>query len=508
MVIIDNPLLLHGQNIVQAIVSQNYFQQDVRSVPEEYKTEYTPLYNKLHNNQVTLTHTLMPFEEFSQLWDEFDADKKQPMKEHSEHNVSDEDDVIKGKDNEFDFDIDTYDNAPYRRVLDGKLSNYTVDRSYITDYIENLYRRYCQTAFVEYDTKHKLQVNIIKNDEDEVVYEADETPLFKCETLDMYERISLAQELLMHMKRLFIYGGLCGINYLTFLSAYMRAKHKQEKDRAWAKRNNKSSTYDLSSNRVVDQGYYMADRYGNATTLFTHEQKSDKCEETFKWFTDKKGVKVALSYLMDMNAVVDLCEKLHVDLSNEDMTKFNKEFFDSIVVSTLVPDTQYFATIADKLKTNSAMSKAPSYEEAITRIMNIYYGLLDNNEKFRNREDSFLSPTSKKKNQQAYKDFFEQYNAYCGRQFTVDVSKIHFSNFAYVGDKILQLDISGWFIMDSYKPTIKAICTDLGLVIAITQRDFYYIDIIELYGIIADVYNYGVDGIPKKDRTLWRTLNV
>jgi len=494
MIVIQNPVRLYGQDIVRDIVLTPSFKEDIRSTPEWYRKECGRLRNQMHNTS-NGSEALLPFEEFALSWEEYDADKQKPMSDKAEHNTEDSEYFEKSDFGEFNPDIDEYVKPYYRRTLDGGAvihdDGKMIDISHILKYIDNLYYR-SDAMITTYEMNNGVQSNIAKRTEDGqeglTMYEADLKPAFSAIELNNEYRNEVALDMLYHMKRIFRFGGLRGINYLTFISAYKRAERTREQK----KKVQASVTYQLTAPRIVAETYYHADFNGDATEPFTETQKHHLATDTFDWYNQRRTD--AKSYYDDIKAIERDAEILHVNLADEDMRKFNSEFFKSIRVPVLTPNSQYMEEVAKNIENNTSVQTLIVTSDIIDDILDRYYHTYDTSKFLHDREETFKLAQDYQSNTEKLDSMLREYNHCSAEENRLDLSKLKFENgFATIDSTVALFDITYWFEELQYDR--KAILTDYGVFIAITEKNLVCIHYEHLREIIATSFNESVEAI-------------
>lgn len=471
-------LKLQGQSVLRDLILETGFHQDIRSTPYFRQPGY---FSKLIGKDWVNNQYSMTLEEFAfKLPGDFDADSKKPLKDYEARveNVEDsknlagcEFNVLKDKYASF------YDNWYARRLEDIKLSQ-------IAQWIENdMYvARKKDGILTKYEKEFgrtPMLPGYEDDDEEGYNYVQDLTPIYTRDLVSDSKVVEqILDDMLFHMKRLFLFGIKMKINILTFVSAYERAKAIIDEDRRRAKAGlslQKSVTASVTAARVRQAGYYEADAKGNATKPFVDTAHDVNSSTLFRWISGNLN-DMYKSYLDDYLALHDDADKLHINLAKEDMRKYDSEFFDKVTITKITPDKQYIANLTKALRYNEN-TKATGNDYNFGQSLAIFYDVYNSNKYFQKQYEKRYEST--KGEEDAIVNSIEEFLAICNKYLknTERPSLITFSNGVAVHKETGEAILFNLRVIYERKTQkeIPCLLSDTGLLLTINDPDEMYI---------------------------------
>ena len=278
---------------------------------------------------------------------DFDADILQPhidkFSDYSKQEEREEYEVI----NPYNPATDNSNFNEYFRKLED------IRPEYLEDYLANLVYTVFQLSgsggAIEYDSNHYLQPTLVSLDDDGVTELADLQLQGDEHDYTEAAKAKAKEKLPYVIKRLHNLSCYCGIHMLSMISAYMKAKRKNDL------RQQTGSTMTLKKNAVIAEGVYKCDTYGNIGDKIEVVNKNQKAAHMFDWLHGLN--KDYPSYKEDYLNFVLYCDMLNIDLYNDDFTKYDKKFVDSLVVTTLTPNHQYNQVVFDAIRDSGLESE-------------------------------------------------------------------------------------------------------------------------------------------------------
>ena len=216
---------------------------------------------------------------------------------------------------------------------------------YLQHYIENLRYsivNYNDNGLRAYKMNNQLQLCIVDAESDTAIspadLEMDESPN-AVSTAASYEAYTKLPYVLKRLNNLSCH---LGVHMISFIRAYDVAYRKHK--------HNSGVNTSFKQSAVITEGYYLCDSCGNPTKLATVSAKNPRTAEAFEWIIG--ATNKLTSYHADVASFREYVRMLNIELSLEDMPKYNAEFYKSLVVTTLTPDDQYNPAVYEKLKGN------------------------------------------------------------------------------------------------------------------------------------------------------------
>lgn len=304
---------------------------------------------------------------------DFDADKIKPQlsKEYVEDMSLDEfKDEIKLESCSIQYDPSIHKldfNAYYRRIED--IHAFYLE-SYLGNIVFNIRNR--SGGIKDFDKDHKEAYAFISDGDDgeEITESAD---LLVGAQVDMSD-VANVQEAMLYLpytvKRLWCLSAVTKINVLSYIKSYLIAKRSNE-----IALQTKSTTAYLKSNDVIRVGVWACNEFGVTMKQVQVENKNKHAAEMFDWITGHSTKYV--SFYRDYRNFLIYCSVLNIDIANDDMLSYDKDFIKKLVIKTVTPNDQYDMLVAEAIKTggvntDSVPNPGPTQEDAIINTMRVY----------------------------------------------------------------------------------------------------------------------------------------
>ena len=217
---------------------------------------------------------------------------------------------------------------------------------YLEDYLANLvftvYKRSGSGGALDYDYNHCLQPTLLSVEDDSYTELADLQLQGNVNDYSESAKAYAKEQLPYVIKRLHNLSKYCGIHMLSMISAYQRAKEEN------LRKQYAGSTMLLKKNAVIAKGVYKCDRDGNIGSRIDVANKNKRAAEMFDWLEGNSSIYPA--YREDYLNFVQYCKMLNVDLLNDDFTKYDKDFVEGLVCTTLTPNKQYNQLVFDAIR--------------------------------------------------------------------------------------------------------------------------------------------------------------
>lgn len=266
---------------------------------------------------------------------DFDADMKQPQSQEDEDEEmsiermreEDEEKVEKYNPRIHNYPYDGY----YRRLED-------IDIFYVRSYICNLVQSimiHDTGGIKDYLARNTEQTNLYNSTDDgESIEEIVNLVLDEDPTEWSPEARQEARDKLPYViKRLHTLSRYTTIHMLSFISAFLKARTKNQQSREGG------STKKLKVNAVIEEGVYKCDSSGNISKRLDVKNRNEHAAEMFDWIMGYSEKFTA--YIQDYKDYVHYCEVLNVDIMTDDMSKYTTQFVNSLTVSIVTPNSQY-----------------------------------------------------------------------------------------------------------------------------------------------------------------------
>lgn len=270
---------------------------------------------------------------------DFDADVKQP------HYTWEDYDKIKEQE-EYETTVpyspskDKTDFNEYYRRLEDICSEYFED--YVANIVYTILNKKGAGGVKRYEEKHRIQPTLYSiDDNDDVTELADLQIMEDPDKWPIEARNEAALKLPYTIKRLHNLSCYCGIHMLSLIQSYVVAKRKNYIKRL------SGSTMSLKKNAVIAECVYTCKPDGTLGKKIEVSNKNKKAEEMYNWLI---GInKDYPSYRDDYHNFLHYCKVLSIDLENDDMSKYDKDYVSNLTVLTLTPDSQYNQAIYNSI---------------------------------------------------------------------------------------------------------------------------------------------------------------
>lgn len=284
--------------------------------------------------------TLASLESLFQRQRDFDADSCQPhidlLSDYSKEEEREEYD----KETVYNPAIHkTSFNSYFRRLED-------IRADYFEDYLANLvftvFQRSGSGGAIEYDSRHYLQPTLVSVEDDSVTELADLQLQTDIHSYSEATKAKAREQLPYVIKRLHNLSRYCGIHMLSMIAAYVKAKKEN------TLRQQAGSSMLLKKNAVIAKGVYKCNPDGTIGSRIDVSNKNKRASDMFDWLHGTSNTYP--SYKEDYLNFVRYCDILNIDLYEDDFTKYDKQFVDSLVVTTLTPNHQYNQAVFDAIR--------------------------------------------------------------------------------------------------------------------------------------------------------------
>lgn len=314
-------------------------------------------------NQNMKENEIVNIEYLMQEQSDFDADACQPHYTAEEYNEEEE---------KLEFEMGTCYNPSkddltfndyFRRIED-------IASPYLEKYLHNLvYRINKQSGaggLKRAELNHPIQPTLYSGEDGDYTELADLQVAGNPNEWSQEAKNHAHTELPYVIKRLRNLSMLCGIHMLSMIASYVKAKEIN------ISRNNNGAKHILKKNDVIAHCVYACDKQGNIGKKIEISNKNQKASDMFDWL---EGINLAFpSYYVDYSNFVHYCRVLNIDL-DEDMSKYDNKFVDSLVTLTLTPDTQYLPEVFQMISVKKT-AVAEVTEDVITSTMDLFRSLI------------------------------------------------------------------------------------------------------------------------------------
>lgn len=481
MIVNNQKRILTGLTLLKDLVLTNYYKEDISSVPKIFKTGVSSLYSKRDMKSTTGYDSNRPLFDIMSNLKDFDADSFQPMGQTYSPGSTDGEEYEKGEETKFDPLVDTYETFDrYRRHLDGA---HAIDSSYIFGYITMCLRRYEYANTAKYRKDNGTQVNM-SGEADTILLEADLLATNTNEAVSPTNVNLMVQELAYRLKRLFKFGNMMHVSILSLLIAHAKAVQSRTDRQVEAQLHGKVRDYTITLNKCIDEGIYECGESGALGELFTIIQKSKRLIKVYDIYLGK--LPKYASYTRDMSMVEHLCDKLGIDITTIDVTKFDYNFFASLQTNYLISDKDYFRTVEVKRTMNTAVALQEATETALRNVVQAFY----ENEFVLNYMKAYPDMKSKEARAKDVLYKFEKFN----KKYldgSIDMNDLYFENdilYTADGDVPMLFNSNGTFRNCAYGDAKCILCSN-GLVFPITSSSLYMLDFEGFYYLYVEASN-------------------
>lgn len=403
---------------------------------------------------------------------DFDADVKHPQQ------FQEDDNIDPNRDAELYGTCDSY--SPHTDTLDDfkgyyrKLEDVAVE--YHTQYIENLLYSisyHDRGGILEYNRTHQAQLSLTDQESGNVIsisdleLDEDESQWSSAEVQHALSKMPYV------LKRLHNLSRFTGVHTLSYLGAYLRAED------AVTLNNANGGRLSLKSTTVVNEGFYMCNKAGNATTLATISAKNPKCVEMFDFVS---GLSDAYpGYVEDVTNFLHYAEVLNIDLRHEKLHEYGADFIKGLVASTLTPNSQYDAAIHQKLLGATASKNVVQQKNEVSALLQSVREFYSSD--YASSLHQSLDAAKQKATNIDVLRFLDSY--YEARNISINLCSVHVKNGLYYYNDQLILIPDTDLVPSIYKPNLCVISAFGFLLSLVQDTTLYYLPI------SSAIYNTG-----------------
>lgn len=350
MIILSNPINLYGKKVVTDLATRTG-----NSTVDDYSCGLGLAYKvrELWPDNDTDANLEMLFNDQV----DFNADVCQPdmtEDEYDEATAAEEHDVTR----RYNPAVDTTDFNRYFRRLEDIANDYL--EKYVGYMVFNI--RNHASGIKAYNAKHMNQPTLISDGDDSDYTELADLQLMQNdEDWPLSVKQSALQNLPYVIKRLHNMSCYTGVHMLSFIVAFLKAKERNNQLRIVG------SIKTLKKNAVIEEGVYLCDKQGNITKRVQVQNKNKRASDMFDWVAGASTEYQA--YYQDYLDFVHYCNVLNIELFNDDMTKYQSEFVNSLIITTVTPNKQYDKQVFEAILGNQ-VNTVPNTEEDVDPVEN------------------------------------------------------------------------------------------------------------------------------------------
>lgn len=331
MLVITNPIKLYGKKVITDLATRV---GDCTVDSFSYGPGMADVVRKFwHDTE----ETTMPIEAHFEAQKDFDCDVvKSSLSEDCDDDEEEEDTF-----SPYDPSKDPIDFKEYNRRLED------IAPKYLERYLGNVVFNICHrdSTLKRQQIKHKVQPCLMGNGDDSDDFtELADLQLEDKDEWSLGQKQNAQRNLSYVLKRLFNLSRISHVHIPSYIAAFERAKLYIEANHT------QGGSKMLSDNVVISQGVYLCDADGNITKKVLVENKNQRAKGMFNWIMGRGGPYAA--YYQDYVNFVHYCTVLDIDIVNDDMTKYQADFMDKLVVTTVTPNKQYVPAVYNALKNN------------------------------------------------------------------------------------------------------------------------------------------------------------
>lgn len=394
---------------------------------------------------------------------DFDADIRQPWQDAENYDEANEDERERGE--VYSPAKHTTDFCEYFRRLEDICEDYM--ERYIFNIVFNIRFREGSGGLKVYDKLHRVQPTLISLDDNDDVTELADLQLQQtADDWSMESKHKARLNLPYTIKRLHNLSMYCGIHMLSMISSYVKAK------RINAMRQSNGSTMSLKKNAVIEHNVYVCKPDGTIGKKIEVSNKNQKAAEMFDWII---GVNPKYpSYREDFNNFLHYCKVLNIDIENDDMTKYDNDFVDSLVVLTLTPDSQYNKAVYNNILNPEVIEEKPV--DVYLETMSTFREIVSVNEHFQKLSleyDSLLA----KRNMDVAKEIHSYYSIMFLNKFPQDNLYKWEEGFLYYDGELVVLNTQ--LVSNTNFAIGECIVSELGYIIHVS--DLMALDVMTTY---------------------------
>ena len=163
----------------------------------------------------------------------------------------------------------------------------------------------------------------------------------------------------------------------------------------------------MKKNAVIAEGVYLCSRQGYITKQVLVQYKNARAAEMYDWII---GILPSYkSYYQDYLDFVHYCEVLDIDLKNDDMTKYQADFINKLIVTTVTPNKQYDVQVYDAILNKQPNVAKEVVDNSIETTISTFMQVCDTDANILKYLETYDSVQSQRNLQLA----ISIYNTYC-----------------------------------------------------------------------------------------------
>jgi hypothetical protein len=227
------------------------------------------------------------------------------------------------------------DSAEVERTVEYLTKLEDIDASWVYKYFENAVigiKINAMNSIKEERKKHQEQ-RTFEDMEGDLVSEADlliEKPKYSyVDVLSWKEKVPYI------IKRLHEKSKSCGVSIMSLLIAYERVLRA-------------NPGKDPKPTQVLEEGVYKMEKSGKIS-LRIMINKGPFHDHAMKWIRGQEGH--VDSYLKDAMELLDICERLDIDIRNEDAEEYQEDYINSLTVLYITKNRDFFSSQSRSLNT-------------------------------------------------------------------------------------------------------------------------------------------------------------
>lgn len=483
MLVITNPVQLYGKKVITdiALRTGDHTKENFSYGPGMKHVVY-----KFWKDTEDTSSIL---EEHFEAQKDFDCDViRSSMSEDDIENGEAEEDTFSA----YDPAKDPVDFKEYNRRLED------IAPKYIEDYLGNVIYNICyhDSTLRRHQKKHQVQPCLIGDGDDgDDFTELADLQIEERDEWSLGQKQAAQRNLNYVIKRLHNMSRYSKVHMLSYIAAYERAK-------LYIERNHLSGgCKSLSDNVVIAQGVYLCDENGDITKKVAVENKNKRAKNMFNWIVGRESEYSA--YYQDYLNFVHYCTVLDINLVDDDMTKYQSEFVDKLVVTTVTPNRQYVPAIYQALKSNQNNMAPPKPAVDILRnTIDAFTQLCSSNPKF--RDVAYRFTEEDRKLYLSYASYINGYYSFSMTKRAIDPSKYSWENgFLYHDGNLVMLP-ANWLGDSKKTHSFENLCiiSELGYVVALSSTsDVYILAINNAYSNVMNISKYHDDEYKPVDWT-------
>ena len=302
---------------------------------------------------------------------DFDADYALVAQDKEEVDENGIDDEVEADSVEYKPSVDKYDDAGYKRRLEDIHVEFI--SKYLGNVLYNINNKSAAKGIIQDNKEHKIQEPLYGDDDDDdgVTELSDLWADVDDSKWTADQKADCAAELPFILKRLNMLSKYSGVHMLSLISAFAKALKVN------ASRRMSGSTADLTCGQVLECApVYLCTDEGIIRKRSLAANKNKKVILMYQWLCGNTTEYSAFrpDYINFMHCV----DVLNIDL-DEDMSKYDGPFIDSLGCITLTPNTQYDVGVHQALLDNERNLPEVKVTDALTYTALTFNNLLITN---------------------------------------------------------------------------------------------------------------------------------